>query len=355
MLRYLQAARLAGVLAGALALATAVPPAGAAETAAAAAAMQAAAAALVGASPPPQRERLLQPFTEAARTDWHYTPRSRAGLALKEMAAAQRAAAQQLLAAALSDEGLKRVRAVIALEIALRELETFPFSRDPENYAFAIYGTPDAQAPWGWRIEGHHLSLHLTLDRGRVVATLPQFLGANPAEVPRDIPNGPRKGERVLREEEDRAFALLESLSPAQRSTAVFSERPFGDIVTRNAAKVDPLAPVGLRFAELDRAQQAQLLRLVDAFAGIVQPALAEQRLGRVRAGGLDAIRFGWAGATARGQPYYYRIQGPRFLIELDNSGGNHIHSVWRDFDGDWGRDVLGEHYRKAAGTAHRH
>jgi hypothetical protein len=343
---------LIAVFCGALAL---TGSAQAADTAAAAAAMRSAAAALVDATAPAQRERLLQPLTETARTDWHYTPRTRPGLALKDMTQAQRAASRKLLAAALSDEGLKKVQAVIALEIALRELEAFPFSRDPENYAFAIFGAPEAQAPWGWRIEGHHLSLHFTLGRDGVAATLPQFLGANPAEVPRDIPNGPRKGERVLREEEDRAFALLASLSPAQRGAAIFSERPFGDIVTRNAAKVDPLAPVGVRFADLDRAQQAQLLRIVEAFARVVEPSAAEQRLERVRSGGLEAIRFGWAGAQARGQPYYYRIQGPRFLIELDNSGGNHIHSVWRDFDGDWGRDVLGEHYRRAAGTSHRH
>lgn len=326
-----------------------------ADTAAAARAMRTAATELVAQTPEAQRARLLQPFTEDARTNWHYTPRSRAGLAFKDMNAAQRDAGQRLLAAALSDSGLTKVRAVIALEIALRELESFPFSRDPENYAFAVFGTSDADAPWGWRIEGHHLSLHFTLARGTVTATLPQFLGANPAEVPRDIPNGPRKGQRVLRDEEDRAFELLRALTPAQRQTAIFSEQPFGDIVTRNAAKVDPLAPVGIAFDALDAGQQAQLLRVIDVFASLVEPSLAEQRLERVRSGGLAAIRFGWAGGQERGRPYYYRIQGPLFLIELDNSGGNHIHSVWRDFKGDWGRDVLGDHYRKSAGTTHRH
>ena len=327
----------------------------AADTTQAARGIRAAAEALVTRTPEAQRDRLLQPFTESARTDWHYTPRSRVGVPFKDMDAAQRDAARKLLAAALSDEGLKQVQAIIALEIALRELETFPFSRDPENYAFALYGRPDAAAVWGWRIEGHHLSLHFTVDRERVVATLPQFLGANPAEVPRDIPNGPRRGERAMRAQEDRAFALLASLSPSQRGVAIFSDRPFGDIVTRNAAKADPQAPVGITFNALDAGQQAQLLRVIEAFAGVVQPALATQRLERVRSGGLDAIRFGWAGAQKRGEPCYFRIQGPLFLIEFDNSNGNHIHSVWRDFDGDWGRDVLGEHYRRSAGTSHHH
>jgi hypothetical protein len=187
------------------------------------------------------------------------------------------------------------------------------------------------------------------------VSTLPQFIGANPAEAPRDFVNGPRKGQRALNGEEDCAFKLLESLSPEQRKTAIIAERPYGDMVTRNATKVEALPPSGLKFSDLERAQQAQLIRLIDVFATIVEPTLAEQRLSRVRTGGFDAIRFSWIGASTRGKPYYYRIQGPQFLIELDNSGGNHIHSVWRDFDGDWGRDVLGEHYRNAAGTDHKH
>jgi len=323
------------------------------DTKAAAAAQRAAAARLIAATPENQRSELLHPFELGARSNWHYTPRARAGVALARMSEAQRGAAQQLLAAALSDRGLEQVRAVIALEIALRELEGSSI-RDPENYAFAIYGTPDAAA-WGWRIEGHHLSLHFSLDATRVVSTLPQFVGANPAEVPRDFVRGPRKGQRALKEEEDRALALFAALSDQQRTAATIGEQPYGDILTRNAAQIDPFTPSGIVWTELRAAQQAQLLRLLEAFASVVEPSLAEQRLGRVRAGGLEAIRFSWAGTAQRGKPYYFRIQGPLFLIELDNSGGNHIHSVWRDYDGDWGRDSLAEHYRKARGTAHRH
>ncbi|MEJ8857036.1 DUF3500 domain-containing protein [Variovorax robiniae] len=337
-------------------LAAAPVAAAAVDTTRVAQAMAAAARALLDATPPAQRPELLLPFTLEARGNWNYTPRSRPGIPLKSMAPPQRQAAQQLLAAALSEPGLVKVQSIIALEIALREIETFGLSRDPENYAFALFGTPDTAAPWGWRIEGHHLSLHFTLSHGQVVATLPQFLGANPAQVPRDIANGgPRKGQRALAEEEDRAYALLAALSPTQRQQAVFSAQPFGDIVTRNAAQLDPLAPVGLAFSAMDAAQQALLLRIIESLASVAEASLAQQRLERVRAGGLDAIRFGWAGATERGQPHYWRIQGPRFLIEWDNSGGNHIHNVWRDFDGDWGRDVLGEHYRRASGSSHRH
>ena len=314
-----------------------------------------AAAQLIQATPAGARASLLQPFSDDARSDWHYTPRRRAGVAWLDMSSTQRAATTDLLRSALTENGLDKVRAVMALEIALRELETFGLSRDPQNYAIAIYGEPNAESrPWGWRIEGHHLSLHWTLRGNAYVATLPQFFGANPARVPRDFGKDLRAGQRVLGEEEDRARALLASLSPQQRSTAVFDTRPYGDIVTRNAPKAKPPDAKGIAFGELSAAQQAQLLSLVSAFAEHLKPEYAQQRLARIRAGGLDSIRFGWAGAVEPGAPYYFRIQGPAFVIELDNSGGNHIHSVWRDFDGDWGRDVLADHYREA-GPNHKH
>jgi hypothetical protein len=312
---------------------------------------------LIEATPQAARPRLEQPFTDEARSNWHYVPRSRVGIPWGEMSVAQQQASTALLRTALTSAGLDKVRAVMALEIALRELEASGSRRDPGNYAIAIYGSPSGPTShWGFRLEGHHLSLHFTLQGDRYVATLPQFMGANPALVPRDIQKGgPRQGTRVLGAEEDLARGLLGSLSAAQRATAVFDTHTYGDIVTRNAAELSPLSPVGVRFGELAAAQQAALLQLISAFAQHLQPELLEARLARVRAAGLPAIRFGWAGATEPGKPYYFRIQGPSFLIELDNSGGNHIHSVWRDFTGDWGRDILGEHYASAPGHGHSH
>ena len=160
-------------------LLTAAPAASAAaDTSRPAQAMLAAAQALMEATAASQKPQLMQPFTLEARGDWNYTPRGRAGIPFKSMSDAQRQVAQRLLAAALSEPGLLNVRAIISLEIALRELESFGPNRDPENYAFAIFGTPHASDPWGWRIEGHHLSLHFTLAQGKVVATLPSVLQA---------------------------------------------------------------------------------------------------------------------------------------------------------------------------------
>ena len=308
----------------------------------------AAALRLIEATPAADRGSLLYPFTDEARSDWHYTPRRRDGLAWKAMSARQRSAATELLRSALNERGHDKVRALMALEITLRELETFGLARDPDNYALALYGRP-GDGGWGWRIEGHHLSLHFSLEGDRYVATLPQFFGANPATVPRDVAGGaPRAGFRLLGSEEDTARSWLASLSEGQRKAAIIDARAYGDIVSRNAARAKPLDAAGLPFADMNAAQQALLLTLVAVFAEHLQPELAQARLARVRAAPLQTVRMAWAGSTAPREPFYFRIQGANFLIEFDNSGGNHVHSVWRDFEGDFGRDVLREHYRRA-------
>ncbi|HSA91205.1 MAG TPA: DUF3500 domain-containing protein [Burkholderiales bacterium] len=322
-------------------------------SAAAAAKMRVSAERLLAALPEQSREQALRPFEDRDRTDWHYTPRSRNGLALKEMDQTGREATHALLRTALSAAGYRKAVNIIELEIVLREIETFGWMRDPERYHLTVYGAPDAAKAWGWRFEGHHLSLNFTLAGDRLAAGTPSFFGANPATVA----NGPRMGLRALGEEHDAGWALLESLTEAQRREAVFEARTYGDIVTGNRDPVAPLDAVGIPGAKLDARQRTALWKLIETYAGSFEPGLARARLERAQQGGVEAIRFGWAGSTRRGKPHYYRVQGKLFLIEYDASqnDGNHIHTVWRDFSGDFGRDLLREHYSLARGTSHRH
>jgi hypothetical protein len=261
------------------------------------------------------------------------------------------------LKTALSASGYRKATNIIELELVLREIETFGLMRDPERYHLTVYGKPDATAAWGWRFEGHHLSLNFTLAGDKAAAESPSFFGANPATVPKNAKFGAKQGVRVLAAEEDEARALLAMLSAAQRKDAVFESRTFGEIVTGNAAKVDPLKPVGTSAAQMDEKQRAQLWKLIEVYTGSFEPGLAAARLARAKQGGIEAIHFGWAGATERGRPHYYRVQGPQFLIEYDctQNDGNHIHTVWRDFNGDFGRDLLKQHYENAKGSGHKH
>jgi len=318
-----------------------------------AAQMRASVERVLAALPEKSRAQAMRPFEDRDRTDWHYTPRSRNGLSFKEMDKAGRDAVHGLLRTALSAAGYRKVVNIIELEIVLREIETFGWMRDPERYHLTVYGTPDPAGRWGWRFEGHHLSLNFTLAGDKLAVDTPSFFGANPATVQK----GAKKGLRALGEEHDAGWALLESLGEAQRREAVFEERTYGDIVTANKDKAEPLPAAGIAGAKLDEKQRALLWKLIEVYAGNFEPSLAQARLARAKQGGLEAIRFGWAGSTVRGQPHYYRLQGPLFLIEYDASqnDGNHIHTVWRDFSGDFGRDLLREHYAAARGTRHRH
>jgi hypothetical protein len=307
--------------------------------------MREAAGAFLAALPDEQRAKAQRPFDDRDRLDWHFTPRSRNGVSFKEMDARGRQAAHALLRIALSEPGYRKAVNIIELEIVLKEIETFGLMRDPERYHVTVYGTPDATARWGWRFEGHHLSLNFTLAGDRAAADTPSFFGANPATVGR----GPRKGLRVLGAEHDTGWALFESLNEAQRREAVVDARTYGDIVTGNKDAVEPPAPAGIAAGKLDERQRALLWRIVETYAASFEPGLAQARLARAKQGGLEALAFVWAGSTAKGKPHYYRIQGPAILIEYDASqnDSNHIHTVWRDFKGDFGRDLLREHYLK--------
>ncbi|MCW5603736.1 MAG: DUF3500 domain-containing protein [Burkholderiales bacterium] len=307
----------------------------------------------LAALPEKSRAQAVRPFEDRDRVDWHYTPRSRNGIALKDIDPAGREAVHGLLRIALSASGYRKVVNIIELELVLREIETFGWTRDPERYHLTVYGTPDRTRRWGWRFEGHHLSLNFTLAGDRMAVDTPSFFGANPATVAK----GPRKGLRALGEEHDAGWALFDSLTDAQRRETIISERTYGDIVTRARDRVEPLDHAGIPAAKLDEKQRTLLWKLIETYANSFEPGLAAARLARAKQNGIESLRFGWAGSTARGKPHYYRVQGPLILIEYDASqgDGNHIHTVWRDFSGDFGRDLLREHYAATRGTSHRH
>jgi hypothetical protein len=248
-------------------------------SAAVAAKMRASVERVLAALPEKGRAQAMREFEDRDRTDWHYTPRSRNGVSLKEMDKAGRDAVHALLRTTLSNTGYRKVVNIIELEIVLREIETFGWMRDPERYHLTVYGMPDPVKRWGWRFEGHHLSLNFTLAGDKLAVDTPSFLGANPATVA----SGPRMGLRALGEEHDAGWALLESLGEAQRREAVFEARTYGDIVTANKDKVAPLGAVGIAGAKLDTAQRALLWKLIEVYAGSFELALAQARLARAR------------------------------------------------------------------------
>lgn len=315
------------------------------------AAMSAAATSFLGSLTPEQRQRATFAFDGDERTRWHFIPTEsfpRNGLTIKEMSVPQRKLAHDLLKTGLSQRGYLTATQIMDLERVLHAIESVQsrpaFVRDPERYFFSIFGTPSNTETWGWRVEGHHVSLHFTVAGGRLVAGTPTFFGSNPAEVR----EGPSKGTRVLAREEDAARALLESLDASQVEKAIIDASAPGDIVTMNRLKVDPLSPEGLLASGLTTSQRALLVSLVDVYVGRMADDVAAEARARIEKAGWDRVAFAWAGSFERGKKHYYRVQGPTFLIEYDNTqnDGNHIHSVWREFNGDFGEDLLRDHLR---------
>jgi hypothetical protein len=292
-----------------------------------------------------RRRRALFPFADAERMNWHYVPRRREGLAFKDMTAPSRAAAHDLMKAALSGAGYAKAANVIRLEEVLRQVESFGFmSRDPENYSVTVFGAPEGAAAWGWRLEGHHLSLNFTVAPGRPVAVTPAFIGANPALVG----SGPHKGLRTLKDEQDLGLALARSVDAALRPRMVIAASAPGDVVAGPGRNESLRTPQGVPLVDLSADQRAQALRLVEVYARNMRGDLGERELERARAAGVERLHFAWAGPLDPAQPHYYRLHGPTLLIEYDNTqnGANHIHSVWRDPRGDFGADPLAAHYR---------
>jgi hypothetical protein len=292
---------------------------------------------------PEQRARAVFDVADAERFEWHYIPKPRKGLPLKDMTPTQKHLAHALLSAGLSQQGYIKAVTIMSLDDVLRILEHDNGERrNPEGYYFSVFGQPAASGTWGYRVEGHHLSQNFTVANGKV-ATTPSFFGANPAEVR----EGPRRGLRALAREEDLGRELLLALTPEQKNVAIVDKTAYDDILTKASRKAALEGkPSGLAVARMTARQRQLFDNLVEEYCHNSPDQLAQARLTQVKQAG-DNLYFAWAGVAEKGGPHYYRIQAAAFLIEYDDTQdkANHIHTVWRDFDGDFGLDLLKQHY----------
>ncbi|WP_112240954.1 DUF3500 domain-containing protein [Kribbella monticola] len=309
---------------------------------------RAAALELLAALSPSQRSEISASFDIPDHQVWTYLPGDRPGVTLAELDAAQRALAMRLLEIGCSERGYGDTQSVLFTEAVRRGLaQAEPGSAvdvgSEQRYYLRILGDPAGDGPWAWRINGHHLAVHVTVVDG-VVAFTPQFFGAEPAVVE----SGPHKGFRALPAEQDLGFELLHALEPGQRAVAVFSEKAPDDILTRYDPVADPgVLRRGLAYGDMDAAQQTLFSRLIGQYVGRAADVIGQRTWKDITDHGIERLTFSWAGASEPGAGHYYSLAGPTFLAEYDNTqnDANHIHSVWRDLHNDWGKDLLAEHY----------
>ncbi len=337
--RMLLAVVVAAALAGVAHVAQQAEPAGAK--------MTGAATKFLTALTPEQKTKATFAFDDKERLNWHFVPlqdnktrqTTRKGVGLGEMTPEQRQAALGLVKAALSPGGYDKATTIMSLEAILHELEKKgTMVRDPEWYFFTVFGTPGKSGKWGWRVEGHHLSLNFTLHDGKVVSATPAFFGANPAVVKA----GPKQGLRTLPEADDLARQLVKALDDGQRKTAM-QAKPFREIEGRtNAPTLGE--PQGVAAAKMNETQRGALMKLIEGYAARMPADVAEAELAEVKKAGLDKVHFAYSGEVEPGKPHTYRVQGPTFVIEYlnvqaDSAGNlaNHIHSAWRSIKGDFG------------------
>ncbi len=293
-----------------------------------------------------ERDRGTWELDAEQRFDWHYVPWERYGVRLKDMSSEQRTTAHGLLQSALSSQGYLKATGVMQLEGILGRIEGRPDRRDPEDYYFNVFGTPSEDGAWAWRFEGHHISMNFAAAGGELPSVTPAFLGSNPAVVR----EGPNAGRQLLGAEEDLARELMVLFSDAQLRTVIIEADAPRDIITGNARMVELDQFEGLAASAMNEAQTRALMRVLEEYLNNSDSEIADAQMQRIHGAGLDNLHFAWAGSTERGEGHYYRIHGPTVLIEYDNTqgGANHVHSVWRDPQNDFGDDLLRRHYEEA-------
>ncbi|HEX3722823.1 MAG TPA: DUF3500 domain-containing protein [Nitrolancea sp.] len=357
-----------------------------------------------------QRAKAVLDFEDTdERSRWFYTPIRRKGLPLAEMDRPQQRLAHQLLASGLSRSAYYTASTIMGLENTLDAVEGWIFQttrgvtpervagnygRDPQMFYVSIFGEPNDTGFWGWRFEGHHISINYAVANGRIIAPTPTFFGANPAESPL----GTVGSLRPLGGVEDIARELLHNLSEEQRTSVLISPIAPPDIVTANRPQIiEDALPLptpllfgwemtgeerekidkrwrdlgfneeqqqavryshtarGLAASAMSASQRQVLDALIQEYIKRMPDEIAEIESSMYRGEGLNDVHFAWAGGIERRQPHYYRLQGPRFLVEYDNTqdNANHVHTVWRDPLNDFGANLLAQHYHESHSHAH--
>lgn len=300
---------------------------------------------------PAQYEKAHYEFETEERKNWHFVPKVRKGLPMREMDSTQRLMALQLLTTVVSEQGYQKVNQIFNLENVLTEIENrVPGNdyRNPELYYLAVFGDPATDKLWAWRLEGHHLSLNFS-SIDRVLSVNPAFMGSNPAIVR----SGSKKGMQVLKDEQNEGRKLVKMLNRSQRNRAIISPKAPSDIVTFVDKEVNLRTYDGLQVSEMDSIQKDQLMVLLHVYIDNMEQEIAMKEWARIQKSGIQNLYFAWAGSVEEGKPHYYRIHGPQLLVEYDNTqnNANHIHTVWRNPLDDFGEDLLRKHYQEA----HKH
>ena len=296
-----------------------------------------------------QKLETLFPFDTDERYNFHFVPIERKGITFNEMNPIQKIAAFNLLKTCLGENAFHKTKEIMQLDQLLKELEMRKpedHFRDTGNYHITIFGIPSAKTIWGWRFEGHHISFNFSFSKQTLISGTPGFLGSNPGIVL----NGAQKGKQVLKEETEMGFKLLTSLNEAQMNKTIIDSVAYKDIISFDKRVVLLKSPEGIRYKELNKEQQQLMLQLISLYVHRYTKIFAEAMLKKIHANGLDDIWFAWAGDShsMMGKGTYYRVQGPTFLIEYDNTqnNANHVHSVIRDLQNDFGGDELLKHYK---------
>ena len=292
---------------------------------------------------PEQKAKGTYDFRDGERIFWYYPPLNRHGLPLRDMDENQRQLAYAIIDATLAPDTAEKAKLIMEHELVLGPIEveegTANWDRNPELYYWTVFGEPGGDGPWGWRAEGHHVSLHINAWEDKIISVTPFFLGANPAEVLK----GGKQGLRILDRREDLAIELINSFDDDQKARAIVHEKAPWDILTYNSSKAAVHDNEGVSGAEMTGTQRETLMSIIAEYVSGMRSDYAENKMAELRERGLDNFRVVWAGALDRSRDHYYRIHGGNFIIEFDNiqNGANHIHSVWRDVENDFGEDVM--------------